>query len=69
MKSSMFTFWKSRCIVVGVGKLVHLSQGHLAEEEETSVLLRRREAVVGRLGAHVSEVNALKRGEEMERRY
>ena len=53
------TFGQTGRIVVGVGQLIHFSQGHFTKENKTRIFRRRREAVVGRLGTHVGEVNAL----------
>ena len=53
------TFGQTGRIVVGVGQLIHFSQSHFTKENKTRIFRRRREAVVGRLGTHVGEVNAL----------
>ncbi len=44
---------------LGGGQLVHVAQGHLREQQQTGGAGPRRETVVGRLGHHVSKVDAL----------
>ena len=46
------------CVVISVKFLVHPTQSHLAEQHQPCVVFARGEAIVGRFGDHISEVDS-----------